>query len=134
MRYFLLVLSFWVSNTASAASSIDASGVIAHAELMRVFSGLLLVLVVIVVLAWLVKRLNKVHLGSSKGFETIASLILGPKEKIMLLRVGSRYLLIGVGVSAINTLCDFGTQLPDGFDPDNRASFADFLKVAVRKS
>ncbi len=80
------------------------------------------------------KRLNVVNLSTSRGFQTIASLTLGPKEKITLLQVGARYLLIGVGATAINLLYDFGEQLPEGFDPENKTSFADLMKSAIRKS
>ena len=104
-----------------------------HAELAKVLTGLLLVLFIIIILSWIVKRFNFVQLSSSKGFEAIANMTLGPKEKITLLKVGTRYLLIGIGSSSINTLYDFGEQLPDGFGLENKTSFADLLKSVVRK-
>ncbi|HFD2303859.1 TPA: FliO/MopB family protein, partial [Legionella pneumophila] len=75
-----------------------------------------------------------VNFTSSKGFQTVASMILGPKEKVVLLKIGDRYLLIGVGAYSINLICDFGNQLPEGFDADQKSSFADVLKSAIGKS
>lgn len=103
-------------------------------ELMRVLLGLLLVLLLILVLSWLVKRLQNVHLGASKGFQSIASMMLGPKEKIMLLKAGSRYLLLGFGSGQVTLLYDFGEELPSGFASTNKPSFAELLKSVVVKS
>jgi len=105
---------------------------ITQSDLMRIVVGLLFVLLLIIVLSWLVKRLHGVHLGSAKGFQAIASMILGPKEKITLLKVGERYLLLGSGTGHITLLHDFGEQLPSGFDATNKRSFAELLQSAVK--
>jgi flagellar protein FliO/FliZ len=107
---------------------------ITQSELMRIILGLLSVLILILCLSWLVKRLQRVHLGSIRGFQTIASMILGPKEKIMLLKVGPRYLLLGFGSGHVTLLYDFGEELPTGFESMNKPSFAELLKKAVVKS
>lgn len=107
---------------------------ITQSELIRVVFGLLCVLLLILLLSWLVKRLQGAQIGSIKGFQVVASMVLGPKEKIMLLKAGTRYLLLGFGSGHISLLCDFGEQLPLGFDSSNKASFAELLKSAVVKS
>lgn len=132
MRYLIGLIS-WLTSTVVCAVSQNAPKVLDHAELTKVLTGLLLVLLLIILLSWIVKRFNVVQLSSSRGFESIANMTLGPKEKITLLKVGNRYLLIGVGSASINTLYDFGEHLPDGFGLDNKTSFADVLKSVVRK-
>ncbi|KTD41628.1 flagellar protein fliO [Legionella parisiensis] len=99
---------------------------------MRIIMGLLLVLLLIMALSWVVKRLHGMQMGSAKGFQSIASMILGPKEKITLLKVGTRYLLVGSGAGQITLLYDFGEQLPTGFDSINKNSFADLLKSVTK--
>jgi flagellar protein FliO/FliZ len=106
--------------------------VLSQGELMRIVMGLLLVLLIIIALSWIVKRLNGVHLGSAKGFQSIATMILGPKEKITLLKVGERYLLLGSGSGHITLLHDFGEQLPVGFEVTNKLSFAELLQSVVK--
>ncbi|HHF7366624.1 TPA: flagellar biosynthetic protein FliO [Legionella bozemanae] len=106
--------------------------VLNHGELMRIVMGLLLVLLLIIALSWVVKRLHGIQMGSAKGFQSIASMILGPKEKITLLKVGARYLLIGSGSGQITLLYDFGERLPTGFDSINKTSFADLLKSVAK--
>ena len=133
MRYFVAILLSIVTQASLAESNSMPSG-LNHAELVKVFGGLLLVLLVIILLSWIVKRFNVVQLSSSKGFATVATMIIGPKEKISLIKVGDRYLLIGIGAATVNTLHDFGDQLPSGFLAEDKPSFADLLKSAVRKS
>ncbi len=125
--FFLFISQF------TFALPTDSANLISRNELLRLITGLLVVLLVIVCLSWIVKRLNLVKLSTSKGFQSIASMTLGAKEKIILLKVGERYLLIGVGASTVSTLHDFGEQLPLGFDAENKTTFAELLKSAVGK-
>nr|WP_226905645.1 flagellar biosynthetic protein FliO [Legionella antarctica] len=122
------------SSTVALAVPADHSNIISHNELMRVVMGLLSVLLIIICLSWIVKRLNLVKISTSKGFQTIASMTLGSKEKIILLKVGDRHLLMGVGASTVSLLYDFGEQLPAGFHLENKPAFAEFLKSAVGKT
>ncbi|KTD32394.1 flagellar protein fliO [Legionella moravica] len=132
--YSLIVLILCLSGQVAYAVPTETSNMITQSELTRVISGLLLVVLVILLLSWIVRRLQGAHFSSSKGFQTLASLTLGPKERVLLLKVGVRYLLMGVGSSSVTLLYDFGEQLPSGFDPDNKSTFADLLKSAVGKS
>lgn len=103
-----------------------------QAELIRVVLGLLFILVLILILSWMVKRLHGMRIGSTKGFHTIASMILGPKEKITLLKVGSRYLLLGIGSGQVTLLYDFGEELPEGFYSTAKPSFAELLQSIMK--
>ena len=133
MRIYYLIISLLI-NKAALALPAESPHLINHNELTRVVGALFCVLIIILALSWLVKRLNVVKLSSSKGFQSIATMTLGPKERVMLLQVGGRYLLIGIGAGAVSTLCDFGQQLPSGFELDNKANFKELLKSAVGKS
>ncbi|WP_141676659.1 flagellar biosynthetic protein FliO [Legionella jamestowniensis] len=130
MRRWLWVffpVTAWANNASKASS-------ISNSELLRVMSGLLLVVGVIVLLSWLLRRLNNAGLGNSNGFKVIASMSLGTREKIMLINTGNRFLLLGVTSGSINTLHDFGEELPVGFLSDTKTSFSEFLKTALGKS
>lgn len=110
------------------------SHAITQSELLRVVFGLLSVLLLILVLSWIVKRMQGVQLGSAKGFQSMGSMLLGPKEKIMLVKVGTRYLLLGLGSSQVSLIHDFGDELPQGFEPTHKPSFSELLKSMVVKS
>lgn len=132
MAYFIS-FCLMVFNQVVWSSTVVNPGGINHGELLRIVSGLVCVLIIILVLSWLVKRMNGLNLTSSKGFQYVGSMILGPKEKVVLIKAGARYLLIGVGAASINVLHDFGVELPDGFDAENKSTFADALKSAIGK-
>ncbi|HAT8315274.1 TPA: flagellar biosynthetic protein FliO [Legionella pneumophila] len=136
MKSKVLHLAFLSLSLISSVgwSSTLSPNTISYGELIRIISGLLFVLFIIIFLSWIVKRMHRVNFTSSKGFQTVTSMILGPKEKVVLLKIGDRYLLIGVGSYSINLICDFGNQLPEGFDADQKSSFADVLKSAIGKS
>ncbi len=68
--------------------------------------SLLMVLVLIVVSAWVLKKFNLTN-NSVAGMKVIASLPLGTKEKLVVVQVGDQQLLLGVSqqqVSLIKTL------------------------------
>lgn len=130
---YIHAITLSLLSTMTYAIPQESGNVISHGEIVRVITGLVVVLLIIAVLSWIVKRLHVVNLSSSKGFQSIASMTLGPKEKIILIRAGDRYLLMGVG-SGVSMLHDFGDTLPPGFDNDNKTSFPDLLKSALGKS
>lgn len=129
----LLMIVLSLMGSAVCALPAENSNIISHSELMRVIGGLFLVLLLIILLSWMVRRLQGANLSSSKGFQTIASITLGPKERVMLVKVGDHFLLMGVGAGSVSLLYDFGKQMPAGFDINNKSTFADLLKSAVRK-
>lgn len=133
MPYFTALFLLAVSQIASALP-IEHHQAVTHSDVVRILVGLASIVAVIIVLSLIIKRLNLINLSSSKGFQQVASMVLGPKEKIMLLQVGQRYLLMGVGSGTITMLYDFGEQLPQGFGVEEKASFAELLKSAVRKT
>lgn len=136
MRYVIALYAYVLSFSALALPSeiISAPSVMHHAPLSRLLLALSVVVLIIFLLSFIIKRLNVVNFSSSKGFESLASMTLGPKERIMLIKAGRRHLLIGIGASSVNTLYDFGEDLPEGFDVEHKPSFASLLKTAVRKS
>ncbi|MGL6028599.1 MAG: flagellar biosynthetic protein FliO [Legionella sp.] len=134
-KYICLIsLVLLLPGAVCAASSAEAINVLSRAELLRIIGGLLFVLLIILALSWLVKRLNVVQLASAKGFHSIATMTLGPKERVTLLKVGERHLLLGLAAGSVSLLYDFGTELPQGFDKQEKAGFAQLLKSAMRQS
>lgn len=129
----IIALFFGLNSSLSFALTAD-NHALGHGELLRVIIGLLVVLMIILLLSWILKRLNNTNLTNSQGFKSLAAMTFGSKEKVMLIQVGERYLLIGITAGSINLLCDFGEQLPQGFDGEPRSTFAALLKSASGKS
>ncbi|KTC68011.1 flagellar protein fliO [Legionella birminghamensis] len=125
-----LALFFFLATAAHAAGSGEPG--LSNAELLRILIGLLFVIVLILAFTWLLKQLNRMGNYKNANLEVISSSPLGPRERILVLRAGARYLLLGVTSNNISILCDFGEQLPSGFEKQKEAGFADLLKNALR--
>ncbi|MBQ0720144.1 MAG: flagellar biosynthetic protein FliO [Gammaproteobacteria bacterium] len=71
---------------------------------LQLVSGLGLVLLSIAVLAWLLKRINRLPNRELKDLELIASLSVGQRERVVIVRAGSTELVLGVAPGSISKL------------------------------
>ena len=83
-------------------------------HLQNLILSLLLVLGCIVVLSWALRRLRNGPLASNGEFEVLGATYLGPKERVVLLKVRDKELLIGLGP---NHMCSLG-EFPSSDDDD----------------
>jgi flagellar protein FliO/FliZ len=63
---------------------------------------------------WLVRRMRPgaVSLWDGRDCAVIRSLALGPRERLVVVRVGSRQLVVGVGSASVSLLCELDEPLP----------------------
>ena len=89
------------------------------------FAVLLLVIAAIPLVLWLVKRLSQLPATGSGPLSLAASLAVGPRERIAVIRVQERWLLVGITAGSINTLAELSSAptLPT----QGKAPFADML-------
>ncbi len=92
-----------------APSGSPATGV---AGVGQVTLALCVVLGAIFVCAWLARRMRGISGGRTGAMSVVADLRLGPKERAVLLQVGSTQLLVGVAPGRINALHVLATPLP----------------------
>lgn len=90
--------------------------------------ALLLVLALIPAALWLLKRLSPTQNAQVAGLKVVAQLPLGPRERVVVLEAGDRWLLLGVTSAHITRI---GT-LPKGELPADAPSFKSFLHRAKR--
>jgi flagellar protein FliO/FliZ len=75
--------------------------------------ALVFVVGLILALAWLAKRMPGVAGSSSRALRVVASLSLGPREKVVVVDVGGQQLLLGVGAGGTRTLHALDAPLPE---------------------
>ena len=94
------------------------------------FAVLLLVIAAIPLVLWMVKRLSQLPAAGSGPLTLAASLAVGPRERIAVVKVEDRWLLIGITAGSINTLAELGSAptLP----AHARTPFADVLSRLKR--
>ncbi len=100
-------LLFLSTGALASDSALTGSGIISVSQVLGLLLGLLVVLSIFLVLAFLLKRVSGIK-GFSKGhLEIIDTIHLGSKEKVMVVRVAENYVLLGVsstGITLLDTL------------------------------
>lgn len=87
----------------------DSFGV--STSLLEVTLNLALVLGAIVLLAWIVKRVQGLDHGGAGQLRVTASLALGPKERLLVVEVGEQQILLGASHAGIHPLHVLDTPL-----------------------
>jgi len=98
----------------------------------KVVIFLLLIVGLILLLAWLVNKTQGQRLGGGNAkLKMVAVLPLGMKEKIAVVQVGNKQLLVGITPQQITTLAELDEPLTLD-EGAGSVSFQDLLKKAIR--
>ncbi|WP_299195971.1 flagellar biosynthetic protein FliO [uncultured Amphritea sp.] len=79
-------------------------------SIMQLLAGLILVVALILLLGWLVKRYSGLP-GQNKALRVVASLPLTTREKLVLVQAGDQQLLLGVAPGRVNLLHSYDQPL-----------------------
>ncbi|NQD91240.1 flagellar biosynthetic protein FliO [Pseudomonas sp. CrR25] len=99
---------------APAAPSLAGSGM--AGQLVQLLLGLLLVVGLIFLLAWLVRRVQQVGPRGGQVIKIVASQALGPRDRLVLVQVGGEQILLGLTpgrIAPLHVLAE-PVHLPDG--------------------
>jgi flagellar protein FliO/FliZ len=117
-----------------AAESPPVSGV---TGLGQVTVSLAIVLGAIFAVAWLARRMRAIGRRPGALIEVLAETALGPKERVVLLQVGGKQLVVGVTANSINTLHVLETPVqlpaPDAPSSPDKPNFKDLLMRSLGK-
>ncbi|MBC6624370.1 flagellar biosynthetic protein FliO [Pseudomonas sp.] len=65
-------------------------------QLTQLVLGLLLVIGLIFLLAWLMRRVQRIGPGNGQVIELVGSRALGPRDRLVLVQVGEEQILLGI--------------------------------------
>lgn len=105
----LFALPFAVMAQAAEPSASDVPLADTSGYFLQLVSGLGLVLLSIAVLAWLLKRINRLPNRDFKNLELIASLSVGQRERVVIVRAGTTELVLGVAPGRVSKLGEITT-------------------------
>ncbi len=111
---------------------------VSSGSIVQIIFSLLLVLAAIMLVAWLLKRMNPMQLGSGNLLKILGSVPIGQRERIVLVEVSDTWLVVGVGPGQIRTLHTLEKQpLRAGENPDSGSlspenKFAKLLSSVLR--
>ncbi|HEY1899848.1 MAG TPA: flagellar biosynthetic protein FliO [Steroidobacteraceae bacterium] len=139
-----------MSSTTASASSAVHPGTIAHvfaapgavpgaavsgvAGLGQVTLALCIVLGAIFLCAWFARRMRNISGGRAGAVNIISEVRLGPKERAVLLQVGTTQLLVGVAsgqISALHVLAEPLSLQPPAAPPIDGVSFKALLRRSL---
>ena len=106
--FFLLLITLIFSSSSWSAdpvsvpqSSVSYSPV---NQIVKMVVGLMVVLGMIFVLAWMAKNHMGFNPSSNSDLKPLAGILVGQKERVVLVKVGDRQVLIGVAPGQINLI------------------------------
>ncbi|ATC95504.1 flagellar biosynthetic protein FliO [Pseudoalteromonas tunicata] len=102
-------------------------------SLMSVALSLGLVIVIIVILAMLVKRLNP-HVASQDEFKVVRTIALGTRERLLVIEIDNKQHLLGVTPHNINYLYELQEPLTAKEMPVLAKSFSQLLNPNNKKT
>lgn len=108
-RGLALVAAFYIDVTLAtaqpaAAAVAPSTGGSAAGQLTQLVLGLLLVLGLIFLLAWLLRRVQGAAPGAGQIIEILGSRTLGSRDRLLLIQVGKEQILIGHSPGSIEAL------------------------------
>ncbi|EJL6521983.1 flagellar biosynthetic protein FliO [Vibrio cholerae] len=80
-------------------------------DLATTLGSLFFVIALILLLAWLLKRMRVPAFGQQKGLSIIKQLPVGTRERVMIIQVGEEQYLIGVTTQSIQLLAKLDNPL-----------------------
>ena len=80
-------------------------------SLMQLSLSLIAIVLLIFAIGWVLKRFKLAVPRSSGDSAVLGELSVGPRERVMLLRVGDAQVLIGVGAAGIVSLTPLSTPI-----------------------
>lgn len=83
------------------------------AALFQTFLALVVVLGILYAFLWVLRRYAPAQTGAQGVVKVVGGVMLGPREKVVVVEVGKTWLLLGVTSSQINTLHTL--EKPEGY-------------------
>ncbi len=129
------LLSFLICIAAPGVCLAQTKTVSPTTGLLQIFLALSFVIALMLVAAWLFKRIGPIANGHLLQMRVIGGLNIGNREKIMVVEVADQWLVLGVTAQNINTLATLPKQEIPSTETNQVVpnSFADWLKKNLDK-
>jgi len=106
-------------------------------SILQVILSLLLVLAAVVLVAWILKRINLPQHGAGSVLKVITGVAVGQRERIVLVEVKDTWLVVGVAPGQVRTLHSMpkaDLPIPQGETPPGMdGKFQGWLKQMMEK-
>jgi flagellar protein FliO/FliZ len=120
-----LIVALWTlgAHGADEGSSAPLPGrPIAPTQLVRTLLGLAGVVALIVAAGWTLRRMGRSRWHGDGALRVLGALAVGPRERVVLLQVGARQVLLGVAPGNVRRLLVLDEPLPAEAHPAAQAA------------
>ncbi|MCH1920575.1 flagellar biosynthetic protein FliO [Shewanella sp. A3A] len=104
------MLTTTILSAAAAATTAPVRNGVDYSSIAGMFGGLLVVLMIIIALAYGLKKLN-LTTNSSGAIKVQAQTAMGPKERLVLVAVGEQQYLLGVTAQQVSLIDKLDTPV-----------------------
>ncbi len=122
-----------VTQGATAVAPVTELG----ASLWQLFLGLAIVLALVIGSLWVLKKLVSQRGESAGLLRVVAGTAVGTRERVVIVEVGSTWLVLGVAPGHVSALAEVPRQStpaqPSKADASSSAGFADWLRTLTQK-
>ncbi len=116
-----------------AAAAVPAGAPIGFGELLGVGASLIMVIGAVVTAGWLYARSSRLRGAGSSVINILAAQPLGPKERIVLVEVGGKQLVVGMTAAQVQTLHVFDEPVVQAAEKTAPSgAFADRLRALMK--
>lgn len=122
----------WAAAAASSDSVVRPVTVSGTGYVGQVLFGLLAVLLLIAAIAWLVKRFGQGGFLANPHMKVVATLPLGPRERLAVVDMAGQQILLGISSGRITNLHTFDEPLVPAEGEAGRVDFADKLREIMQ--
>ena len=103
-------------------------------QVLQVFLALVLVVALIVITAWVMRRFSAMPFGRQGALQLLAAVSVGQRERIVLIQAGETQMLVGVAPGQVRTLHVFDKPVMLARDAEKGTDrFAERLATALRR-
>lgn len=99
-----------IINTNTRSGALAGGGVTSTAGLIKWLLSTVAILGIIFVLAFVLKKSRLVQRTTGSSMTLIGQMAVGPKERLVQIKVGNRYLLLGVTSQNVNLVADLSSD------------------------
>jgi flagellar protein FliO/FliZ len=124
------------AETARPTFTPPPTAAVSTGSVLQVIVSLLLVLAAVVMVAWVLKRINLPQQGSGNALKVISGVAVGQRERVVLVEVNDTWLVVGVAPGQVNALHSMPkgsipTQSNNGVNPSS--DFQSWMKKMMEK-
>ncbi len=97
----------------------------------RLLLGLMTVIGLIFGLAFMIKKMGYAGIAGGNQLKVVSVLSVGNKEKLMVVKVHGKYLLLGVTAHSVNKIDELQEEDIEDTTPHDTKKFSDYIKEAT---